>query len=115
MLLFLGLIFTNLCISYLGDRTNPDTLAPVLFFSFCLISLIVDYQKYYNKKLYQSIGVLFLALIWLVYIMSPNVEDIKFLLLLILMSLLLGYLIIYQPREWEKQKKELEQQDEVME
>jgi len=118
LLVLLGLSVISHSISYLEDRSIYNFLFSLFYlylFVSLIISVIFSYKKYYNKKLFQSLGVVILGLTWiLVYIIFPMGEDIKLFVVLVVMSLLFLYLIYYLPKEWKKAQKELKEH-EVME
>jgi len=108
-----GLMLIILTISYLGDPSRSYNVPGIFLFLFIIISVIFfDYNEYYNKSLYQFIGVAFLVLMWIIlYIMVPQGEDTQFFVIAGLTTLLFSWFLYSHPKEWEKVQKELENTD----
>lgn len=120
MLLFISLLMlSSLCrylVSYLRNALDPYSLIVTLFFFYCLVAGIFSHKQYFNNKLFQSIGAVILGLMWIyIYIMFPEGKDYLFFVISLIVSLLFVILIFYQPIEWKKYQKELENPNEIME
>lgn len=105
-----GLMLINLIISYLGDSSRLYIVPGIFLFLFIIISVIFfDYRGYYNKSLYQSIGVAFLILMWIIlHIMISQEENTQFFVIAGLITILFSWFLYSHPKEWEKVQKELE-------
>lgn len=105
-----GLMLIILIISYLGDSSRLYNVPGIFLFLFIIISVIFfDYRGYYNKNLYQFIGVAFLILMWIIlYIMISQGENTQFFVIAGLITILFSWFLYSHPKEWEKVQKELE-------
>lgn len=105
-----GLMLIILTISYLGDSSRLYNVPGIFLFLFIIISVIFfDYRGYYNKSLYQFIGVAFLILMWIMlYIMISQDENTQFFVIAGLITILFSWFLYSHPKEWEKVQKELE-------
>lgn len=108
-----GLMLIILTISYLGDSSRLYNIPGIFLFLFIIISVIFfDYRGYYNKSLYQFIGVAFLILMWIIlYIMISQEESTQFFVIAGLITILFSWFLYSHPKEWEKVQKELENTD----
>lgn len=99
-----GLMLIILTISYLGDSSRLYNVPGIFLFLFIIISVIFfDYRGYYNKSLYQFIGVAFLILMWIIlYIMISQGESTQFFVIAGLITMLFSWFLYSHPKEWGK-------------
>lgn len=103
-------------ISYLRNALDPFNGISAFFFFYCLVGGLFLYKNYYNKKLFQLIGVVILGLMLVyIYTLPSKWVDSLFLACSGIITVALFFLVFYQPKEWEKYQKEIEQKDEVVE
>ncbi|AUB55292.1 hypothetical protein BK007_04190 [Methanobacterium subterraneum] len=102
--------------SYLSNLSLSYYIAGILLGVFAILSEIFTFRKYYNKKLYLAVGVVFLvAMGVMVYMSFPPGENLRFFGLMVLGAVGVFICMYVYPKEWEKSQEELEQYDKVVE
>lgn len=113
--IIIGISFFLLFILSLFDEIRPTDILRLFWGLLLIITGIFEYATYCNKNLYRLIMVIIMMSMWIVFYRFSLCEDTLIFVFVGVTTLFTILMIYLVPRELEKYKKELEQQDEVME
>ena len=114
-----GAIFLILNISYYLDNTPTSSYYLPLIFVFLMLVItgLFEFREYYNKFLYQVVLILVLSIMWIVIYIQPishGVDTMVYYVETGLLTIMLIWMFIYLPKEWEKKEKALKPYNEVL-
>lgn len=93
--------------SYLAYPSRASFYFPLLFLLLiAIITGIFEQMKYYHKHSYQTIGTLLIVIMWVVSLLQPissGIDKQVYYVEMVSLTLLIIFVIIYAPKEWEKE------------